>query len=415
MQALGTLAGGIAHDFNNLLVPIVGYGGLLLAEAPEGTPSHRRLRRIAEAAKQAKGLVEQILTFSRAEEGQMAPLDLTPLAKEVVRLYRPGLPAGVAVDLYTSTDVSAVMADPVQMHQVLMNLMSNAVAAIGNEAGEVVLELKDVVVEGDLSSRHPQLDGATCVCLTVRDSGCGMTPEVAERAFEPFFTTKGVGEGTGLGLSMVHGIVTGHQGVIDVESEPGTGSTFRVYLPATEEKRRSSPNQVGVVPRGTERVFLVDDEAYVLEALHEVLEDLGYQVESETNSSRALLRFREDPKRFDLVVTDQVMPELRGTDLARQILECRPDVPIILCTGFSDTLTAQTALSAGIQAFVRKPVDTDTIGTTVRQVLDAGVPGTGSRAPVATESLSEDPEPTATAAEGVPGFQTGSVPEQEAR
>jgi PAS domain S-box-containing protein len=359
LQALGTLAGGIAHDFNNLLVPILGYAEMLLARTPEQDPAHRKLQRMASAAERARELVEQVLTFSRAGEKEKAPLHLAPLVKEVVKLVGVQLPDNVAVHHRVAPDLPPVLGDPVQLHQALMNLLTNAAHAMEPDGGELEICLEPGAGEA-----------AGQVCLTVRDTGCGMSPEVQSRIFEPFFTTKGVGKGTGLGLSVVHGIVEDHGGTIDVESRPGIGTRFRLHLPGTAAGPPPVRENPGPPRRGTERILLVEDEAAVAEVLQEALEECGYRVTATDRATKALHLLAAPAAPFDLVLTDQRMPGMSGTQLIEAMRQHCPHLPVVLCTGHygeSGDLTPQTS---GAKAVLYKPVHPGALGRVVRSVLD---------------------------------------------
>ncbi len=362
LEALGTLAGGIAHDFNNVLTPILGYTEMAVDDLPPGSRVRESLTRVLSAAERARDLVKQILAFSRRGEQERHSIHLAPLVRETLKLVSATLPKTIEIRSRIDDQADLAVADATQIHQVLLNLCTNAWHAMGDEGGvlEVSLEAVDGA-EGAPAGPH--------VHLAVRDTGCGIPAGVLERIFEPFFTTKPVGEGTGLGLSAVHGIVRGHGGVVTVESEPGAGSTFHVYLPlsagqATADRTEEPP------PRGTERVLFVDDEEAIADLGRQSLESLGYRVTATTSSLEALELFRRDPHAFDVVVTDQTMPELTGANLARELLTLRPDLPIVLCTGFSRAVNSDSARQLGVRRFLPKPASIGDLGRAVRQALD---------------------------------------------
>jgi|GEM_PF-1226001 len=369
MQAIGTLAGGIAHDFNNILTAILGYTELTLDEVPEETTAWTNLQHVLTASERAKALVQQMLTFSRQTEQPRHPTQLQPLVQEALILLRAALPTSVTLEHQMDATVGPVLADPTQIHQILMNLCSNAEYMLRNTGGSLHLLLDEVPLPPELRGSRPDLPSGMYARLAVRDTGPGMPPEVQERIFEPFFTTKEIGEGTGLGLAVVHGIVTSHGGAISVESAPGQGTTFRVYLPRCAEPATTLAPMQERAPSGSERILLVDDEAPLARLLHIRLTHLGYQVVMCTSSAEALEVFQKAPRQFDLVITDQTMPQMTGEGLARALRRLRPDLPIILCTGFSHVMTPERAQRLGIDAFCMKPIKIQELGLIIRQVL----------------------------------------------
>lgn len=371
MEAIGTLAGGIAHDFNNILMAIIGYAELAKQSAKENVRAQKNLDEVLVAGQCAKELVQQILAFSRQTEQSRQPLDLQLVVKEVCKFLRATFPATIDIRQNFSEAASIISGDPIQMHQVLMNLCANAEYAMRGSGGLLELKLEHVTGEPDGIGTHPDLKGGAYVRLTVRDTGSGMTPEVAQRIFDPFFTTKRVGEGTGMGLAVVHGIVISHGGVIKVESEPGQGTIFSIYFP--EEESANYPGEDKPLQQevfmGRGHILFVEDEEPLARLGEEAMKGLGYEVMVRTSSVEALEAFRADPFRFDAVVTDQTMPHITGEALARQLLELRPDVPIILCTGFSHSMTSEKAKAMGIRAFLLKPLLIKDLARTLREVL----------------------------------------------
>ncbi len=379
MEAIGTLAGGIAHDFNNILSPILGYAELTLDDLAPETEAHQNLRRIIQAAERARSLVNRILSFSREVDGEPRPVDLASAVKEVIKLLRATLPATIEIQREIDPGAGAVHADPVQIHQVVMNLCTNAFHAMRENGGTLSISLSAVDLDPDDLIPSTEATPGTYLRLTVRDTGVGMSAEVLDQVFIPYFTTRGGAGGTGLGLSVVHGIVEHLGGVIKVYSEPGRGTAFHVYLPTTEASpRRTGRATVDTVPRGDERVLLVDDEPETVMVLDRMLRRLGYRVTATTDPREALARFREAPDAFDLVLTDTTMPHLTGVVLSRKILRVRPEMPIILCTGFSELITEDQARSIGVRAFLMKPLMTADLARTVREVLDEPPP-TGTK------------------------------------
>ena len=368
IEALGTMSGGIAHDFNNILAAIIGFTELLEGHTSEGSRDAHHLHRIMEAGIRGRELVRQMLTFSRKAEQEKKPLALSSIVKETVKLLRATTPSTIGIRVNASKE-ALVLGDPTQIHQVLMNLCTNAVYAMQEKGGNLDIELSDYTVSpsnGDPQGIAPGL----YVKLIVRDTGTGIPADIMDKIFDPFFTTKGVGEGTGLGLSVVHGIVKQHDGSITVISELGKGSTFTVYFPRITGDLKADALHGDETPTGSERILFVDDEEALVEMGEDILAELGYEVTSRMSSRDALGLLEEDPSRFDLVITDQTMPEMTGVDLAKEILALRADMPIIMCTGFSHTVDADKAKTAGIKAFAMKPLTKKEIARTIREVLD---------------------------------------------
>jgi CheY-like chemotaxis protein len=313
--------------------------------------------------------VQQILTFSRRTEQERKPTQLHLLVQEALRLLRATLPTTIELQQELDESLGTVLADPIQLHQVLLNLCTNAAQAMRESGGMLAVRLDTISFPTDGVQPPPGLRSGPYVRLTVRDTGPGMPPEVRERVFEPFFTTKGPGEGTGLGLAVVHGIVASHGGAITVDSAPGQGTTFVVYLPQSTRLPAAVVRLEEPVPRGHECILFVDDEDALARLGQALLAQLGYEVVAYTSSVEALEAFQAAPERFDLVITDQTMPHLTGESLTRALRRIRPDIPIILCTGFSDTMTEERAQALGIEAFCLKPLGIYDLGLTIRQVL----------------------------------------------
>ncbi|MBI5594354.1 MAG: PAS domain S-box protein [Deltaproteobacteria bacterium] len=374
MEAVGTLAGGIAHDFNNILMAITGHTELALHHAPEGSPLRHNLLKILKADYRAADLVKQILAFSRQSDQERKSVSIVAIIEEVLKLLRSTLPSTIQIrhDVAVLPEGGLVLADSIQIHQVIMNLCVNAAYAMRDQGGILSVALSEFQVDAYFLSKHPNLHQAPCVRLSVSDTGCGMEPEVVERIFEPYFTTKGLGEGTGLGLAVVQGIVKNHGGAIEVYSEPGQGTSFHVFLPmiAKTPAVNAAVEAKEALPIGKERILFVDDEKILADLGQEILESLGYDVVTHTNSLEALETFRIQSGAFDLVITDMTMPGLTGKEFASEILAIRPDIPIILCTGFSVIINEQQAKEAGIREFVMKPYSINSLADTVRKVLD---------------------------------------------
>ncbi len=371
MEAIGTLAGGIAHDFNNILSAMIGYAELaqLVSHDPERV--RRSLEKVVQAGQRATDLVRQILSFSRRSEHELRPTCISPIVKEVLKLLRASFPATIEIEQRISSGLHPVNADATQIHQVLMNLCTNARHAMQERGGRLNVTLEPVEITAERRDGLPRdLPSGPYLRLTVADTGNGIPPAILHRIFDPYFTTKDRGEGTGLGLSVVHGIIHRHGGGVTVDSRPGEGTVFRVYLPQLPEQAVEMPVQgTRVLTGGTEHILLVDDEPFLAEVGREILSQAGYTVTICTDSHKALTLFREAPDRFDLVLTDMTMPKMTGAELARQMLALRPEVPVFLCTGFSESITADTARQIGIHAFFMKPLNYRKIAKAIREAF----------------------------------------------
>ena len=370
MEAIGTLAGGIAHDFNNILGIIMGNCELALKDVPDWNPAHYNLEEVSKAAVRARDMVKQILAFSRRTEQQVKPVHMGPLVKESLKMLRVSIPSTIEIREELSMDKDTVRADPAQINQVILNLCTNAAHAMREKGGVISVCLKSRTLEEDATAVHPDLAPGAYLDLAVSDTGHGMDQEVVERIFDPFFTTKETGEGTGMGLSVVHGIVKNHGGAILVESEPGESTVFHIYLPLIEVEAEQAEETVKPFPIGTERILFVDDVEALAELGERMIEHLQYKVTASTSSIEALDLFREDPGRFDLVITDMTMPHMTGADLSLELLRIRPGIPIILCTGYSEMISEEKAVKMGIRAFVNKPFSMRDLAETIRKVLD---------------------------------------------
>lgn len=372
MEAIGTLATGIAHDFNNILTAVFGNVQLAKLKLPKESPAIPKLDNITEAANRAKELVRQVLTFCRQTEHEKRPLDISPVVKEALNLLRASIPATVRFRRSIRSGLGTVSADPTQIHQVMMNLCSNAAGSMEKKGGVMEVILKDVEIEPD-RDRLPDLKPGPYVKLSVCDTGHGMSHEVMERIFDPFFTTKKPGHGTGMGLAVVHGIVRSHGGAVAVESEPGKGSRFHVYIPRImKHEKHHKEEKPQAFPEGRESVLFIDDEPDLCEIFKEMLDHIGYKVATETDSVRALELFRTRPDSFDLVITDQTMPNMTGEEIAGEMMKIRPDIPIIICTGYSDRMNEEKAKKMGITGFLMKPFAMDKISETIQKTLHHG-------------------------------------------
>jgi signal transduction histidine kinase len=370
MEAVGTLAGGIAHDFNNILSAVIGFTEMAMEDAPPDTALTYNMEQVLQAGLRAKHLVQQILAFSRQSEHEMKPVQLDRIIKEACALLRASLPTTIDIRMDIQTD-AFIMGDPTQMHQVLMNLGTNAGHAMRDRGGRLFVILREATIEELREKGLPRMDAEAYLQLVVQDTGQGIPPTIMDRIFDPFFTTKEHTEGTGMGLSVAHGIIKSHGGLIDVESQVGRGTTFHIYLPKIMPRAKAHHRSALPLPSGSERVLLVDDETMLVDMGRQVLTRLGYQVTACTSSVEALQHFQNDPAAFDLVITDMTMPHLTGKELATALLKIKPALPIILCTGFSETITEETAKRIGIKAFILKPIVMSDLAETMRKVLDS--------------------------------------------
>ena len=370
MEAIGTLAGGIAHDFNNILTPIIVQSELALMDIDDEDPVQHNLEEVLRAGLRAKDLVKQILTFSRQSEQQPISLKLTPIIKEAIRLLRASLPSTIEICLNIEEGSDTVTADPTQIHQVLMNLCTNAGHAMRESGGTLEVGMSYIEFDSDNTISQTDLDPGPYLKLKVSDTGNGISPDVMDRIFDPFFTTKERSEGTGMGLAVVHGIISSYGGAITVESELDKGTTFNVFLPMAKSNILEKTEDIRQIPTGSERILVVDDEIGMVRTLKRMLYRIGYEVVEKTSSLEALAAFQVEPDKFDLVISDQTMPKMTGDELAKKIMEIRSDIPIILCTGFSERINEEKAREIGIKAFVMKPIEMSEIANTIRQVID---------------------------------------------
>ena len=371
LQAIGTLAGGIAHDFNNILMAIIGFTEIANTKAETGSSLKRNLINVLEASTRAKDLVAQILSFCRQSDEDKKPTQISPIVKEALKLLRATLPSTIEMRQYIDDEPMVVEADATRIHQIVMNICTNAHHAMYERGGMLDVTMTPVELGPDETVDYHDLLPGSYVELSIADTGEGMDPSTIDRIFEPYFTTREKSEGTGLGLAVVHGIVKGCDGTVTVDSELGKGTTFHVYLPRIAYTEDVPEADIPIsIPTGQESVLFVDDEQILADMGKEMLEYMGYEVVARTGSIEALELFRSRPNRFDLIVTDMTMPNMTGDDLAKKILQIRPDMPIIICTGFSEKLSAEKSKSIGIREFVMKPFVLQSFAETVRRVLD---------------------------------------------
>ncbi|MBW1780331.1 MAG: PAS domain S-box protein [Deltaproteobacteria bacterium] len=369
MEAIGTLAGGIAHEFNNILWIISANTEYALEILEDGSDVKNNLKRIERACTRASGLVGQILSFSRRRQQTPKPLDMRAIVKETLKFMRASLPKTIDIQTDIAGDLGLVMADPTQLHQVVTNLCTNSFHAMREKGGTLKVEL-DNVDSKDTASFPLGMASGRYVRLRVKDTGVGMEPKVMKRVFEPFFTTKQVGQGAGLGLSVVYGIVESYHGTVTVNSDPGKGTVFEVFLPFIEETSATETRRTRPMPTGRERILFVDDEAEIADSAKEILEGLGYQVEIETSSVKALWLFSQRPDEFAIVITDMTMPRMTGEVLAKEILRIRPDIPIVICTGYGDLINEDRAKEIGVRELIMKPASIANVADAIRRALD---------------------------------------------
>ena len=370
IDAVGTLTAGFAHELNNLLVPMLGFSELVLSDLPAESKSRRDLNQVLKAAERARKLVAQILSFSWPDEGERKLIYLTDTIDEVLKLLRPTLPATIDINKNIAPDTGQIYADPTQMYQVLMNLCTNAYQAMMPKGGILEISIANIELDKKSCKKFNGLMPGFYIKLTIKDSGCGMDKKILEKIFDPFIVIKNNGMSAGMGLSVVHSIIESHSGYITVKSKPSAGTTFEVYLPVARSIAEVRPEITKPVKGGTESILLIDDEIAVAETEKRMLERLGYKVTMRTSSLEALELYRINSGEFDLVIMDQTMPGLTGAQLAVKFLNIKPDIPIILCTGYSRSITSEKAQGLGVSKLVMKPLVGTELGRIVRQVLD---------------------------------------------
>lgn len=401
LEAIGALAGGIAHDFNNILTPILGYADMGLDMCDEGDTIHEFLQEIRMSTRRAKELVGQILTFSRQTESVNHPIRITPIVKEIVKQLGTSIPSNIDINCLVRTEHDLVMANPTQIHQILMNLSTNAVYQMREGGGKLDVMLMSFVLGSRHKREFPQLatheylrkgHRRRYLRLSVKDTGPGIDAVTMERIFEPFFTTKPSGEGTGMGLAVVHGIVSSLGGAISVESDPGSRTVFHVVLPSVRQEVERVEERTVAPSARNECILFVDDEVGIIKMAEHMLQSLGFRPVVTNQSAKALELCKRDPNRFDMVITDQVMPEMTGAELARELLSLRPDLPVVLCTGFSESLSANEAKACGVREVVMKPIERVELAAAIQRALDPPLPPTGM-SPLAEASTGDASRP----------------------
>jgi two-component system, cell cycle sensor histidine kinase and response regulator CckA len=370
MESIGTLAGGIAHDFNNILSPIMLNCEMIMEDLAPDDPLQSNMKDIYRASERARDLVKQILTFARKRSGEKILLKSSPIVKDAINFLRSTIPTTIDIRYYNKAKQDTILADPTHLNQIVMNLCMNAAYAMREKGGVLEITLANEEILFEKAERLFQLKPGLYIKLSVSDTGTGISSDIIDRIFEPYYTTKGPGEGTGLGLSIIHGIIKNYGGDIDVESKIDHGTIFYVYLPLIEEEILGTDNTKGELPKGVERILLVDDEKAAVDVMQKMLKRLGYTVTGSADSIKALETFRNTPEMFDLVITDMTMPHMTGAELAKKLMVIRPEIPVILCTGFSDKIDEQKAKEIGISSFVMKPIVMGELAKTIRDVLD---------------------------------------------
>lgn len=368
MEAIGTLAGGVAHDFNNILSIILGNTELAIEDVDLDHPVIDRLKEIQTASMRAREVIRQLLSFSRQEPANHVPVLLAPLVEESLQLLRASIPTTIDIRRHINVTDIALLADATQIHQILLNLCTNAAQAMDATGGTIDITLLSTAIDDRAAKRYGVPAGAYAQ-IRVQDNGCGMHPEILERVFDPYYTTKKAHEGTGMGLSIVHGIVTRHGGTVDVESHVGRGTIFKVFLPLVKNVQTAEADKVDPPDRGKEHILLVDDEAGIVDLGSEYLGQLGYRVQAFDSAPDALHAFKSNPRQFDLAITDMIMPKMTGEILTQQILKIRPGFPVIICSGYPDKVDEKRLSSMGVKAFLRKPFPMSTLANTIRRVL----------------------------------------------
>jgi PAS domain S-box-containing protein len=369
MESFGTLAGGIAHDFNNILGIIIGNTELAMDDLPKWNPARLNLEEVLNASFRARDVVRQLLSFARETKLEKKPINIARIIQESLKLLRSSIPTSIELRQNIPKDIDTILANPTQINQILINLSTNAHDAMP-DGGILEISLKNVELGEESAVQYPDLNPGRYVNLKISDTGQGISVEEMDRIFDPYFTTKEVGKGTGMGLSVVHGIVKSHEGTISVESEYGQGTTFSLFFPVVEEQAVIETETVEELPTGNERILFVDDEESILYAGRISLERLGYQVEVRLNPAEALELFRDNSDQFDLVITDMTMPKMTGDQLVQEILKIRPDVPIIISTGFHENIDEEKAKQVGIRQYIEKPINRRILAEVVRKVLD---------------------------------------------
>jgi PAS domain S-box-containing protein len=370
MESTGTLVGGIAHDFNNILYMIMGNTELALEDVPAWNPAHDQLQEIKTAGLRAADIVNQLLNFSCKSDHDLKPIDLIHVIKDAIKFMHRSLPSNITVSKHLPETEIVIQADPVLIHQLVVNICTNASQVMEGPGGIIDIIAKTDFLSRDFSNKHPKLRSGYYATIEISDSGPGIDPTVIDRIFDPYFTTKPFGKGSGMGLAVVHGIVTNHGGVVTVESTPGKGAVFTIHLPLVDDQALPESKESEEIPCGTESILFIDDEASIVNMNRNILERLGYQVDTRMNPEDALNLFQSRPQEYDLVITDMTMPQMTGVQLTEQLKALRSDIPVIICTGHSSLIDEKKAFELEIDAYLMKPITKRAIAKTIRGVLD---------------------------------------------
>ena len=370
MESIGILAGGIAHDFNNIMGIILGNTELALEDVPESNPTHTNLEEIRKASLRAASIVKQLLSFTRITDQKLQPIEIAPVIKDALKFLRSTIPATIDIEQDICVTDETILADPTQINQIMMNLCINASYAMEQTGGKLTITVENVLLGNSLAKDYPDLKSGKYVKIAVSDTGPGIDSKIIDRIFEPYFTTKEIGKGSGMGLAVVHGIVKSHSGSIKVDSTLGKGTQFSILFPLAQGKAAVEAETIQEIPRGSETILFVDDEISIVNMVKRMFERLGYKVQTATTPQDALDRFALNPDHFDLVITDMTMPQMTGVKLSEKLMEIRPDIPIIVCTGHSALVDEEKAKELGLAAYIMKPISIRETAQTIRKVLD---------------------------------------------
>ncbi|GAB6147378.1 ATP-binding response regulator [Desulfocicer niacini] len=370
MESIGTLAGGIAHDFNNIMGIILGNTELALEDVPKLHPAHSSLEGIRKASLRAANIVRQLLSFTRITDQNLQSIEIVAVIKDALKFLRSTIPTTIDIVQDICVTDETILADPTQINQIMMNLCINASHAMEQTGGKLTIAVENVLLDNSSAKDYPDLKIGTYVKLMVSDTGPGIDPKIMDRIFDPYFTTKGIGKGSGMGLAVVHGIVKNHRGTIAVDSTLGKGTKFSILFPLSQGKAAVEAKTIQEIPRGNETILFVDDEISIANMVQRMFERLGYKVQTATTPQDALDRFSLNPNHFDLIITDMTMPQMTGINLSEKLMDIRPDIPIIICTGHSALVDEEKAKEFGLAAYVMKPIEIREIAQTIRNVLD---------------------------------------------
>ena len=369
MESIGILAGGVAHDFNNLLYMIMGNTELALEDIPKGNPIHENLKEIKKASIRGSAIVKRLLNFSRKTDQDLKPMDAVTVIKDTIGFLRSIIPSTIEITTNIPDTDIPILGDPTQINQILMNLFSNASQAMKDNCGTIEISIETIILNKTDIESYPNLQPGNHIKITVSDSGPGIAPDILDKIFDPYFTTKSLADASGMGLSIVHGIVKNHNGAIFVGSKIGEGATFNIFFPVADEVSEFKIEENNDIPHGTESILFVDDEESITNMTGKMLERLGYQVETQLNPVEALELFKAESDTFNLVITDMAMPQMTGVNLAEKLKEIRPDIPVVLCTGHSAIIEEEKVKQLGIDGLVMKPVSKLEIAKAIRNVL----------------------------------------------